>query len=66
MESLNRFYEKGQIKERPEDVMKRIEFSTSYDIMRDADFIIEAVPEIIELKRKVFETLDNITPSTRF
>ncbi|ADX86299.1 3-hydroxyacyl-CoA dehydrogenase [Saccharolobus islandicus] len=66
MESLNRFYEKGQIKERPEDVMKRIEFSTSYDIMRDADFIIEAVPEIIELKRKVFETLDNITPSHAF
>ena len=61
-DSLNRLFEKGSIKEKPYEVMNRIEFSTSYEVMKDADFVIEAVPEIIELKRKVFQTLDDITP----
>ena len=61
-DSLNRLYEKGQLKERPEDVLSRIEFNISYEIARDADFAIEAVPENLELKKKVFKTLDEIAP----
>ncbi|MEM0362309.1 MAG: 3-hydroxyacyl-CoA dehydrogenase NAD-binding domain-containing protein [Sulfolobaceae archaeon] len=61
-DSLNRLFEKGSIKEKPYEVMSRIEFSTSYEVMKDADFVIEAVPENIELKRKVFQILDDITP----
>ncbi|MDT7862192.1 MAG: 3-hydroxyacyl-CoA dehydrogenase NAD-binding domain-containing protein [Saccharolobus sp.] len=61
-DSLKKFYEKGSLSEKPETVLSRIEFSTSYDIMRDADFVIEAVPELIELKKNVFKTLDEITP----
>ncbi|WP_338598845.1 3-hydroxyacyl-CoA dehydrogenase NAD-binding domain-containing protein [Sulfolobus tengchongensis] len=63
IDSLNKLYEKKQISEKPEEIMNRIEFSVSYETMKDADFVIEAVPEIIELKKKVFEELDNITPS---
>ncbi|MBP1358315.1 MAG: 3-hydroxyacyl-CoA dehydrogenase family protein, partial [Sulfolobus sp.] len=61
-DSLNKMYEKGQLKEKPEDVLSRMEFNVSYDIAKDADFAIEAVPENIELKRKVFRSLDEITP----
>ena len=61
-DSLNKMYEKKQIKEKPEDILSRIEFNVSYDIARDADFAIEAVPENLELKRKVFKTLDEVTP----
>ncbi len=61
-ESLMKFYEKGTLKEKPEHVMSRINFSVSYDVLKDADFVIEAVPELIDLKRKVFENLDKVTP----
>lgn len=61
-DSLHKMYEKGQLKEKPEDVLSRIEFNVSYDIAKDTDFAIEAVPENIDLKRKVFRSLDEITP----
>ncbi|QGR17726.1 3-hydroxyacyl-CoA dehydrogenase [Sulfurisphaera ohwakuensis] len=62
-ESVTRLYEKGQIKEKVEDILGRMEFNTSYDIAKDADFAIEAVPENLELKKNVFKSLDDITPS---
>ena len=44
--SLNRFSEKGKIKESPEDILKRIKTTTSLgDGLSDADYIIEAVSE---------------------
>ncbi|QKQ99578.1 3-hydroxyacyl-CoA dehydrogenase [Metallosphaera tengchongensis] len=61
-ESLKRLYDRGTIKESPEQVMRRIEMSTSYEVAKEVDFAIEAVPEILDLKRKVFEQLDKITP----
>ena len=61
-DSLNRMYEKGQLKEKPNDVLSRMEFNVSYEIARDADFAIEAIPENLELKKKVFKALDEITP----
>jgi 3-hydroxyacyl-CoA dehydrogenase len=36
--------------------------STSYDGFGDVDFVIEAVPERIEIKRQVFTELDAATP----
>lgn len=36
--------------------------TTNYELFADADFVIEAVPERIELKQEVFAELDELTP----
>jgi 3-hydroxyacyl-CoA dehydrogenase len=36
--------------------------TTSYEALGDADFVIEAVPERIEIKQMVFSELDEVTP----
>ncbi|MFP3205545.1 MAG: 3-hydroxyacyl-CoA dehydrogenase NAD-binding domain-containing protein [Metallosphaera yellowstonensis] len=61
-ESLRRLHERGAIRESPEQVMARVEMSISYDVAKDVDFAVEAVPEVLELKRKVFQELDRVTP----
>lgn len=61
-ESLNKLAERKQISD-AKAVLDRISFNTSYDIAKDADFAIEAVPEKLELKRTVFRTLDTVMPS---
>src|SRR5215212_7197285 len=45
-----------------EEVLGRITGTTSYDGFGDVDFVIEAVPERMELKQRVFEELDDVTP----
>jgi 3-hydroxyacyl-CoA dehydrogenase len=39
-----------------------IEGTTSYDAFGDADFVIEAVPERMDVKQAVFSELDAVTP----
>jgi 3-hydroxyacyl-CoA dehydrogenase len=36
--------------------------STTYDGFGDVDFVIEAVPELMEIKQAVFSELDEVTP----
>ncbi|BBL47535.1 3-hydroxyacyl-CoA dehydrogenase [Metallosphaera sedula] len=62
LDSLKRLHERGTIRETPDTVMSRIEMSVSYDVAKDVDFAIEAVPEILDLKRKVFQELDRVVP----
>jgi enoyl-CoA hydratase/3-hydroxyacyl-CoA dehydrogenase len=45
-----------------QEVLDRIDGTTSYDGFGDVDFVIEAVPEIIGLKQQVFAELDAVTP----
>jgi len=60
---LMRLVEKGKMsKEQVEEVMLRIKTSTSYNAAGDVDYVIEAVPEDLELKKKVFKQLDEICP----
>ncbi|MCW3016673.1 MAG: hypothetical protein JWO02_3765 [Solirubrobacterales bacterium] len=45
-----------------QEVMARIHGTTSYDGFGDVDFVIEAVPEKMEIKQAVFAELDAVTP----
>jgi enoyl-CoA hydratase/3-hydroxyacyl-CoA dehydrogenase len=62
--SLDKFVEKKRI--RPEDAdaaLARISATTSYETAcKDVDLAIEAVPERIDLKKRVFSTLDANSP----
>ncbi|WP_075049869.1 3-hydroxyacyl-CoA dehydrogenase/enoyl-CoA hydratase family protein [Ignicoccus islandicus] len=69
-ESLEKLQAKGKLKESPEVVLSRIETMVanpedeeSYaKAAKDIDFMIEAVPEILELKQSIFRTIDKYAP----
>jgi len=44
------------------EVMGRIAGTTTYEEFGDVDFVIEAVPERIEIKQAVFAEIDAVTP----
>jgi enoyl-CoA hydratase / 3-hydroxyacyl-CoA dehydrogenase len=44
------------------EVMERIEGTTTYEGFGDVDFVVEAVPEKMEIKQAVFRELDVATP----
>ena len=61
--SLKKLAEKGLLDESAEDVLDRID--TAVDLksaVADADLVIEAVPERMDLKREVFIDLDEFAP----
>src|SRR2546421_3906031 len=45
-----------------EEILGRISGTTAYDGFGDIDFVIEAVPERMEIKQGVFAELDEVTP----
>ena len=45
-----------------EEILGRISGTTGYDEFGDVDFVIEAVPERMEIKQSVFAELDEVTP----
>src|SRR5438128_2755437 len=45
-----------------EEILGRIDGATDYDAFGDVDFVIEAVPERMEIKNSVFGELDVVTP----
>jgi 3-hydroxyacyl-CoA dehydrogenase len=44
------------------ELLSRITGTTGYDDFGDVDFVIEAVPERMEIKQAVFAELDEVTP----
>ncbi len=62
--SLNKLVEKNQIKrEQADEALARIHATLDLEeAVRDADFVIEAVFEDLELKKKVFHELDAVAP----
>ena len=44
------------------EILGRINGTTEYDGFGDVDFVVEAVPEKMGIKRDVFEQLDEVTP----
>ena len=51
-----------QGRQQVEETLGRITGTTSYDDFGDVDFVIEAVPERMEIKQSVFAELDGATP----
>jgi 3-hydroxybutyryl-CoA dehydrogenase len=48
---------------RPDEILERIKVSADYDILRDADFVIENVTEKLAVKADVYRRLDQICSS---
>jgi enoyl-CoA hydratase / 3-hydroxyacyl-CoA dehydrogenase len=64
---VSKLIEKGKLspeqgRAQIEEILGRIHGSTSYAGFGDVDFVIEAVPEKIEIKQAVFAELDAVTP----
>ena len=60
---LSRGVEKGRLSQQDKDLTQaRIKGSNSLEALNDRDLVIEAIPEDMELKRKVFVQLDGICP----
>ncbi|MHB1469801.1 MAG: 3-hydroxyacyl-CoA dehydrogenase family protein, partial [Solirubrobacteraceae bacterium] len=62
-----RLVEKGRLTEEQghravEEVLSRIDGTTTYEGFGDVDFVIEAVPERMAIKQDVFAELDSVTP----
>jgi 3-hydroxyacyl-CoA dehydrogenase len=51
-----------QADQRGKEILGRITGTTEYEGFGDADFVIEAVPERMEIKQAVFAELDEVTP----
>lgn len=56
--SVSKFIEKGNITESLDAVMARIHTSVDYDAVSEADLVIEAVFEKIEIKHEVLRKID--------
>lgn len=57
------FFQKSEKQIQPEDICDRIKFSTDYQVLDDAEFIIENVTEKWNIKRGVYEQIDRICPT---
>jgi 3-hydroxybutyryl-CoA dehydrogenase len=64
-ESLALFAEFGLLLEKPPEILSRIRSSSAPNIMESfqlCNFVIECIPEILELKRELFSRLDSLQP----
>jgi 3-hydroxybutyryl-CoA dehydrogenase len=62
--STDRAVSRGKLDPADRDaIFQRIRFSTSMEDLANAELVIEAVPERMELKTEVFATLDKICPA---
>lgn len=58
--SVAKFAEKGTIKESPDVVMRRIKTSNDFSCAADADLVIEAVFETIEVKTEAIKKISSV------
>ncbi len=67
MNTIRKVYEGRVAKKRmtPEEMEQKLKLitpTTSYDPLKDADLVIEAVPELVKLKLEIFRALDSACP----
>jgi enoyl-CoA hydratase/3-hydroxyacyl-CoA dehydrogenase len=61
--SLKKLHESGRLEESPDEVLARIETTVDLEAaVSDADFVIEAAPEDLDLKHEIFAGLDEYAP----
>ena len=61
--STGRAVKRGKLTEADQAaIYDRITFSTSLEDLKDAELVVEAVPEKLDLKRAIFSQLEKITP----
>jgi 3-hydroxybutyryl-CoA dehydrogenase len=59
--SLDRAVERGKMSaEDRDELLGRISGDTSYDVIADADLVVEAVPEQLSIKQETFAELDRV------
>ncbi|MGE5360957.1 MAG: 3-hydroxybutyryl-CoA dehydrogenase [Bacteroidales bacterium] len=59
--SLAKFVEKGKLAASDRDAaLARLSFAADLDSLRDADYVVEAVAENVEIKRAIFQHLDRM------
>jgi len=58
--SLTKLSEKGKVEEDKEKILSRIETTTSLSEIKEVDFVVEAVFEDFEVKKKVLLELDKL------
>lgn len=64
--NLDRAVSKGKMAEADKDaILGRIKTSIKLEDFAEADFVVEAAPEIFDLKKQVFQTLDQVVPEGR-
>jgi 3-hydroxybutyryl-CoA dehydrogenase len=59
---LQRLFQKKTGSSSPEEILQRIKVSAGYDVLRDADFVIENTTEKLAIKTEVYRRLDVICP----
>lgn len=57
------FFKKSDHQEIPDGIIEKIEFSTNYKILDNADFIVENVTEKWDIKKQIYPLLDSICPA---
>ena len=63
--SLNRFVSKGKLEEaEANEIFSRVKGTTKIEDIGDVPLVVEAVVEKVEVKRAIFERLDEITPAS--
>ena len=56
------FFDKNNKAENHEDILHKIKFSTNYELLEDAEFVIENVTEKWDIKKEVYSQIDAICP----
>jgi 3-hydroxybutyryl-CoA dehydrogenase len=62
--SLEKFAAKGKLNESPESILARLKGTTRKEDIADCDFIVEAIVENLDEKRKMFALIDPIVKSS--
>ncbi len=61
---LEKRYRQGRLNEQPDQVFGRIEKVESLDQVKEAELVVEAIVERIDVKQDVFRKLDDVCPLT--